>query len=205
MICKGCGKVGEYIACSARRYLSYRSKAVTVYHIGNHTCPVNDSLRKKDVMSVEQIKSSPPRYSRRSSCTHFNSKSPAYLAAELPYFPWCWSSFTTATGSQSKRKSPAYLAAELPFFPWRCQHDTALGSRLILYRQRILNHLFLRRLSINRLSLYHQCPLLAYSPRGILACRQVSTSWSSGLQQCENVMGLGTTWVINTKLHPVIL
>ena len=55
MICKGCGKVGEYIACSARRYLSYRSKAVTVYHIGNHTCPVNDSLRKKDVMSVEQI------------------------------------------------------------------------------------------------------------------------------------------------------
>ena len=44
MICKGCGKVGEYIACSARRYLSYRSKAVTVYHIGNHTCPVNDSL-----------------------------------------------------------------------------------------------------------------------------------------------------------------
>lgn len=55
MICKGCGKVGEYVACSARRYLSYRSKAVTVYHVGNHTCPVNDSLRKKDVMSIEQI------------------------------------------------------------------------------------------------------------------------------------------------------
>ena len=55
MICKGCGKVGEYVTCSARRYLSYRDKAVTVYHIGNHTCPVNDSLRKKDVPSIEQI------------------------------------------------------------------------------------------------------------------------------------------------------
>ena len=55
MICKGCGKVGEYVACSARRYLSYRSKAVTVYHIGNHTCPVNDSLRKKDITSIQQI------------------------------------------------------------------------------------------------------------------------------------------------------
>ena len=55
MICKIWGKVGEYVACSARRYLSYRSKAVTVYHIGNHTCPVNDSLRKKDVTSLEQI------------------------------------------------------------------------------------------------------------------------------------------------------
>lgn len=49
MIYKGCGKVGEHGACSARRYLSYCSKAVTVYHIGNH------SLRKKDVMSIEQI------------------------------------------------------------------------------------------------------------------------------------------------------
>lgn len=55
MICKGCGKVGEYVVCSARRYLSYRNKSVTVYHIGNHTCPVNDSLRKKDVTSIEQI------------------------------------------------------------------------------------------------------------------------------------------------------
>jgi len=55
MVCKGCGKVGEYVTCSARRYLSYRGKAVTVYHIGNHTCPVNGSLRKKDVPSIEQI------------------------------------------------------------------------------------------------------------------------------------------------------
>ena len=60
MIYKGCGKVGEHVACSARRYLSYRSKAVTVYHIGNHTCPVNDSLRKKDVMSIEQIRRNQP-------------------------------------------------------------------------------------------------------------------------------------------------
>ena len=55
MICKGCGKVGEYVACSARRYLSYHYKSVTVYHIGNHTCPVKDSLRKKDITSIEQI------------------------------------------------------------------------------------------------------------------------------------------------------
>jgi len=57
MVCKGCGNVGEYVTCSARRYLSYRGKAVTVYHIGitNHTCPVNDSLREKDVVSIEQI------------------------------------------------------------------------------------------------------------------------------------------------------
>ena len=55
MICKGCGKVGEYAACSARRYLSYHNKSVTVYHIGNHTCPVKDSLRKKDITSIEQI------------------------------------------------------------------------------------------------------------------------------------------------------
>jgi len=55
MVCKGCGKVGEYVTCTARRYLSYRGKAVTVYHIGNHTCPVNDSLRKKDALSIEQI------------------------------------------------------------------------------------------------------------------------------------------------------
>ena len=47
MICKGCGKVGEYVACSTRRYLSYRNKSVTVYHIGNHTCPIKDGLRKK--------------------------------------------------------------------------------------------------------------------------------------------------------------
>lgn len=46
MICKGCGKVGEYVVCSARRYLSYRNKSVTVYHIGNHTCPVNESPKK---------------------------------------------------------------------------------------------------------------------------------------------------------------
>ena len=55
MVCKGCGKVGEYVACSARRYLSYGSKSVTVYHIGNHTCPVIDNLPKKEVKSIEQM------------------------------------------------------------------------------------------------------------------------------------------------------
>lgn len=54
MIYNGCGKVGEHVACSVRRYLSYRSKAVTVSHIGNHTCPVND------VMSIEQIRRNQP-------------------------------------------------------------------------------------------------------------------------------------------------
>ena len=28
---------------------------MTVYHIGNHTCPVKDSPRKKDITSIEQI------------------------------------------------------------------------------------------------------------------------------------------------------
>ena len=37
------------------QYLSYHNKSVTVYHIGNHTCSVKDSLRKKDIMSIEQI------------------------------------------------------------------------------------------------------------------------------------------------------
>lgn len=51
--------------------------------------------------------------------------SPVYMAVELPCSPWCWSSFTTAAGNQSKRKSPSYLAADIPYSPWCCQYDTA--------------------------------------------------------------------------------
>ena len=101
MICKGCGKVGEYVACSARRYLSYRSKAVTVYHIGNHTCPVNYSLRKKvtsrasnKLYGINQT-SSLPRYNRRSSCPHFSSKWTGTQSKERPVLYWIRSASLT--------------------------------------------------------------------------------------------------------------
>ena len=31
--CKGCGGEGKFVTCSARRYLSYTKKKVTVYHL----------------------------------------------------------------------------------------------------------------------------------------------------------------------------
>lgn len=54
-VCKGCGGEGELVPCSARRYLSYGKNNVTVYHIGEHTCPVTPILKKKDVKTVEQL------------------------------------------------------------------------------------------------------------------------------------------------------
>lgn len=50
--CKGCGKIAEFIPCSARRYVSYCKTSVKVYHCGRHTCPVIKPLAK----NREQVK-----------------------------------------------------------------------------------------------------------------------------------------------------
>lgn len=55
ILCKGCGGEGEFVPCSARRYMSYGKTKVTVYHIGQHTCPITPISKKKDVKSVEQL------------------------------------------------------------------------------------------------------------------------------------------------------
>ena len=53
--CKGCGKEGEFVPCKARRYLSFAKDKVTIYHIGEHTCPITSTAEKKDVESIEQL------------------------------------------------------------------------------------------------------------------------------------------------------
>ena len=40
IVCKGCGSPGEFVDCPSRRYITYRKKSVTVYHCGEHTCPI---------------------------------------------------------------------------------------------------------------------------------------------------------------------
>ncbi|PFX17548.1 hypothetical protein AWC38_SpisGene18123 [Stylophora pistillata] len=52
---KGCGSEGEFVPCAARRYLSYGKNKVTVYHIGEHSCPVTSIQKKKDLKAVEQL------------------------------------------------------------------------------------------------------------------------------------------------------
>ena len=39
----------------AHRYLSYGKNDVTVYHVGEHTCPVTSIQKKKDITTVEQL------------------------------------------------------------------------------------------------------------------------------------------------------
>ena len=38
--CKGCSKSPELVLCTARRYESYGKRSLTVYHCGQHTCPM---------------------------------------------------------------------------------------------------------------------------------------------------------------------
>lgn len=38
--CKACGNAGKYVACNARRYVSYGSNSTKIFHCGNHTCQV---------------------------------------------------------------------------------------------------------------------------------------------------------------------
>ena len=54
-VCKGCGSEGEFVPCCARRYLSYGKNKVTVYHVGEHTCPVTSIQKKKDIKTIEQL------------------------------------------------------------------------------------------------------------------------------------------------------
>ena len=51
MVCKGSGNVPTFISCLARQYISYGKKSVTVYHYGEHLCPVI----KKPEKGVEYI------------------------------------------------------------------------------------------------------------------------------------------------------
>ena len=54
-VCKGCGSGGEFVPCGARKYLSYGKNKVTVYHVGEHTCPVTSIQKKKDIKTVEEL------------------------------------------------------------------------------------------------------------------------------------------------------
>ena len=53
-VCKGCGNVPTFISCPARRYISYGRKSVTVYHYGEHSCPVVKNV-EKNVERIEQM------------------------------------------------------------------------------------------------------------------------------------------------------
>ena len=55
MVCKGCGAEGTHLPCSARRYISYGKNMVTIYHVGDHTCPVRSKPLQKDVKTVEEM------------------------------------------------------------------------------------------------------------------------------------------------------
>ena len=52
---KGCGAEGTHLPCSARRYISYGKNMVTIYHVGDHTCPVRSKPLQKDVKTVEEM------------------------------------------------------------------------------------------------------------------------------------------------------
>ena len=54
MVCKGCGIPGEYVDCPSRRYITYGKKSVTVYHCGEHTCPIMRATGK-NMQHVEQL------------------------------------------------------------------------------------------------------------------------------------------------------
>ena len=54
-VCKVCGSGGEFVPCGARKYLSYGKNKVTVYHVGEHTCPVTSIQKKKDIKTVEEL------------------------------------------------------------------------------------------------------------------------------------------------------
>ena len=54
MVCKGCGLAGGFLECPARRYISYGKRSVTVYHCGEHTCPVIKGTGK-NAQHIEQL------------------------------------------------------------------------------------------------------------------------------------------------------
>ena len=54
MVCKGCGSRGEFVDCPSRRYITFGKKSLTVYHCGEHTCPIIRATGK-NMQHVEQL------------------------------------------------------------------------------------------------------------------------------------------------------
>lgn len=44
--CSVCGDSGEFVACTARRYVKYGKRGVQLFHCGKHTCPVTSRPEK---------------------------------------------------------------------------------------------------------------------------------------------------------------
>ena len=57
--CSVCGDAGEFVACTARRYVNYGKRGVQVFHCGNHTCPVTSRREKPTERVKEMIKKHP--------------------------------------------------------------------------------------------------------------------------------------------------
>lgn len=55
--CKAYGNPGQYVACSAQRFICYRKNRVEVYHCGDHTCHVAMKTNKNLDKIKELIKS----------------------------------------------------------------------------------------------------------------------------------------------------
>lgn len=55
--CKAYGNPGQYVACSARRLISYRKNRVEVYHCRDHTCHIAMKTNKNLDKIKELIKS----------------------------------------------------------------------------------------------------------------------------------------------------
>ena len=53
-ICRICESVGEYVPCTARRYIRKGKKSVKVFHLGTHTCPLL-SKPEKPKQQVKEI------------------------------------------------------------------------------------------------------------------------------------------------------
>lgn len=56
---EACGVAGKYVACDARRYVSYGSKSVKIFHCGNHTCQVSMKTSGNMIKVKELIKNNP--------------------------------------------------------------------------------------------------------------------------------------------------
>ena len=57
--CSVCGDAGEFVACTARRYVKYGKRGVQVFHCGNQTCPVTSRREKPTERVKEMIKKHP--------------------------------------------------------------------------------------------------------------------------------------------------
>ena len=55
-ICRICEGVGEYVPCTARRYIKEGKKSVRVFPLGTHTCPVLSKPEKPKEKVKEMFK-----------------------------------------------------------------------------------------------------------------------------------------------------